>query len=306
MYTEGLFACSVSFTVELFFCRSQSLQSDRRLLEIPAEKLNVNWNENIGAGTFGKVFKGTWLGTEVAVKQIRRAASVKESVLREAQIHSSVNHPNVVTFLGISTRKKDILLVTELVNGPSLQHVIDEETEIADSLKTRIIRDILKGMAYLHEVRVVHGDVKPGNILVSGSFENAKLCDFGLGRLRQHASLSIASLSLGDNLLEGTPFYMAPECLVHKYRASTQSDVWSLGITLLEFLTMEDAWEKVLEGIEGEGELSKLVNAQKASLLPVSLLLSLSSTSHKCNLERCLSYNKEDRPTVEALLEFQW
>ena len=85
MYTEGLFACFVLFTVDLFFCRSETLQSDRRLLEIPGEKLNVNWNENIGAGTSGKVFKGTWLGTEVAVKQIRRAASVKESVLCEAK-----------------------------------------------------------------------------------------------------------------------------------------------------------------------------------------------------------------------------
>ena len=148
-----------------------------------------------------------------------------------------LQHPNIVTFLGISTKKKDILIVTEFVKGNSLQVLIDEETEIEAAKKVELIKDILRGTAYLREVGVVHGDVKPGNILVTSSLGNVKICDIGLGRLRQHASLSVASLTLGENVIEGTPSYMAPECLIHKARPSSSSDIWSLGVTLLEFLT---------------------------------------------------------------------
>ena len=62
-------------------------------------------------------------------------------------------------------------------------------------------------------------------------------------------SLSLASLSLGDTLLEDTPSYMATECLVKNHRPSIESDAWARGITILEFLTYEDAWEKVLKGV---------------------------------------------------------
>ena len=160
--------------------------------------------------------------------------------------------------------------------------------------KTELIKDILIGTAYLHEVGVVHGDVKPGNIMVTYSLGNAKICDFGLGRLRQHAFLSVASLTLGENIIEGTPSYMAPECLIHKARPSSSSDIWSLGV--------KDAWEWVLEGQDGDTKLKKLVAALKASLLPASLFLSL-SPDHRANIETCLCYKKELRPTAVSLLD---
>ena len=172
-------------------------------------------------------------------------------------------------------QKKDILIVTKFVKGKSLQVLLDEETEIEDAKKTELIKDVLRGTAYLHEVGVVHGDVKRENILVTSSLGNAKICDFGLGRLRQHASLSVASLTLGENVIDGTPPYMAPECLMQKARSSSSSDVWSLGVTLLEFLTFKDPWEQVLEGQDVDTELKKLVAALNASLLSTSLFLSL-------------------------------
>ena len=275
------------------------------VVEIPLEKLNnVNWKDPIGMGSFGKVFRGTWLGTDVAVKQVRRGAAVKQSVEREAVIHSKLHHPNIVTLLGISVKKKDILLVTEFVEGNSVQDLIDEETLLIESFKVGLIRDILKGVAYLHEVGVVHGDIKPGNILVSSKLNVAKLCDFGLGKLRQHASLSVASVTQGERILEGTPSYMAPECIIHKAGATRPSDIWSLAITILELLTLEDAWEMVFEGIEGESDLTKLISVYKASLLPGSLG-KLSST-HQSNIKLCLNYNNKERPSALELLQMQW
>ena len=65
------------------------------MLEIPLENLMVKWSDAIGAGSFGRVFRGTWMGTDVAVKQIRRGASAKESVPREAQSTACCSTPTL-------------------------------------------------------------------------------------------------------------------------------------------------------------------------------------------------------------------
>ena len=88
-------------------------------------------------------------------------------------------------------------------------------------------------------------------------------------------------------------------------RPSPSSDIWSLGVTLLEFLTFKDAWEQVLEGQDGDTELKKLVAALKASLLPASLFMSLSAY-HRANIKMCLSYKKELCPTAVTLLDCKW
>lgn len=254
-------------------------------------------------GTFGKVFRGSWLCTDVAVKQIRRGASVSESIQREAVIHSGLRHPNIVTFMGISIKRKDVLLVTEFVAGSSLQEIIEEEKEMEEA--QGIIEDILKGVAYLHEVGVVHGDIKPANILVSSKLNVAKLCDFGLGRLRQHASMSIVSQQVGtDSVLEGTPTYMAPECLLDRRKPGQCSDIWSLGITLLEFLTLDDAWDAVLKDVQAGSEVEKLVLAQRSSLLPLTLVKL--KPKPKSNISLCINYNKAVRPTALQLLQREW
>lgn len=146
------------------------------MFEIPFEKLKVDWKKPVGMGTFGKVFRGTWLCTDIAVKQIRRGASVKTSLQKEASLHSQLYHPNIVTLLGIAVKKNDILLITEFVEGESLQEIISDETPLTDDVKINVIvRGILKAVAYLHEVGVVHGDIKPSNVLVSSKHHVAKL-----------------------------------------------------------------------------------------------------------------------------------
>ena len=218
-------------------------------------------------------------------------------------IHSRLRHPNIITFMGISIKKKDVLIVTEFVAGYSLQDIKDDEKEVERA--QGLIEDILKGLAYLHEVGVVHGDIKPANILVSSNLNVAKLCDFGLGRLRQHASMSLVSQQVSANsILEGTPSYMAPECLLDKQKPVQFSDIWSLGITLLEFLTYDDAWDAVVKDFKADSEVEKLVLAQRSSLLPHTLVKLKSKA--KLNISLCLKYNLADRPTALQLLQSEW
>ena len=290
----------------VFIRKNSSIQSVEQqlqhIVEIPLEKIDVNWKVPVGVGTFGKVYHGTWLCTDVAIKQIRHGATVEETIEREAKIHSLLRHPNIVTFMGMSIKKNDVLLITEFVDGKTLQEYIEDEEHVNEAVKSAIVRDILKGVAYLHELNVVHSDIKPANVLVSEQ-NVAKLCDFGLGRLRQHASMSVLSHSVVESILEGTPPYMAPECLLGKERATPPSDIWSLGITLLEFFTQSDPWEGVLETFSGD-LLSQLASAFTSKLLPISM--SKLSPQAKLNITMCLTYNAKSRPSAIKLLEQSW
>ncbi|KAK3731615.1 hypothetical protein QZH41_015868, partial [Actinostola sp. cb2023] len=200
--------------------------------EIDFESLNVNFKDILGTGAYGTVYRGKWVGTEVAVKVIKRAISYKNVVLKEAHLHATLRHPNIVTLMGVSFHKKDIAFVTELVNGNSLQYYIDEEITLPEETLSKVVAGIVKGVAYLHEVMVVHGDVKPANILVSQEM-HAKICDFGIGKLRQKLSVT-ASVTVNGSL-HGTITFLP----------DFKSDIWSLGITLVEFFTLGVAWEDV-------------------------------------------------------------
>ena len=190
--------------------------------EIQFENLNVDFKNAIGHRAYDTVYRGSWVGTEVAVKIIKQASTYKDEVLREARLHASLRHPNIVIFMGISSRKRDVALVTELVIGISMQYYIDEEITLSDEHKTVVIFDVFKGTAYLHEVSVVHGDVKPGNILISNQM-HAKFCDFGLGKLKQKLAVT-GSVTL-DGSLHGTITFLPLECLLHNKRSTFSSDI---------------------------------------------------------------------------------
>mgnify|MGYP002804341866 CR=1 FL=1 len=195
------------------------------------------------------------------------------------------------------------MVVTEFVAGSSLLDIIDEEKEVEET--RGLVVDILKGVAYLHKVGVVHDDIRPANILVSSNLNVAKLCDFSLGRLQQHASMSLVSQQIGaESVFEETLSYMAPECLLGKKRPIQCSDIWSLGITLLEFLTLDNAWNAVFKDIQASSEVEKLLLAQRSSLLPYTLVKL--NPKPKFNISLCLSYDMTGRPTALQLLKSKW
>ncbi|KAJ0669758.1 putative protein kinase RLK-Pelle-SD-2b family [Helianthus annuus] len=167
----------------------------------------ANFSKKLGEGGFGSVFEGVLEdGSKIAVKCLEGLSHMKKSFLAEVQSIGSIHHVNLVRLRGFCTWKSQRFLVK------------------------KIILDIAKGLAYLHEEcrqKIIHLDIKPQNILLDDDF-NAKVSDFGLAKLIDRNQSQVMTT------MRGTPGYLAPEWLSSVI--TEKVDVYSFGIVLLEIL----------------------------------------------------------------------
>ncbi|GAA5068112.1 putative Ser/Thr protein kinase [Thermocatellispora tengchongensis] len=189
----------------------------------------------LGQGGMGVVWRA-WDGVlhqTVAVKEVllvadpaRREESLRRT-MREARSAARLRgHPGIVTVYDVVEEDGVPWIVMELVEGRSLAEEIREAGPLPEDRVMEIGARVLAALAAAHEAGVVHRDVKPGNILISG--DRVVLTDFGIaaGASRETSELT------GGNLI-GTPAYLAPE-LIEGHRAGPASDLWALGVTLYE------------------------------------------------------------------------
>ena len=195
-----------------------------------------DFKETLGRGGFGSVFKGVLADrTEIAVKRLDNLSQGKREFLAEVETIGSVHHFNLVRLIGFCAEKSCRLLVYEYMSNGSLDSWIFKKSQTSSlDWKTRkkIIIDIAKGLAYLHEEcrqTIIHLDIKPQNILLDPKF-NAKISDFGLSKLIDR-EMSEVQLSM-----RGTPGYLAPEWHKVLGHVTIKVDVYSFGIVLLEVI----------------------------------------------------------------------
>ena len=194
----------------------------------------------IGRGAFGTVFlaRDQTLERNVALKVLRNSdAASSQQLLDEARAAAAFNHPNVCTIHNVDNSNGATMIVMEYVDGNTLSEILsDGPIEIATAML--LIRQIASGVAAAHDAGVVHGDLKPGNLMVTPN-ETLRIMDFGLARRVSPADtlsetiISDSSLSGG---LSGTPGYMAPE-QTRGESVSLASDVFALGLIVCEILT---------------------------------------------------------------------
>ncbi len=189
----------------------------------------------IGSGGFGVVYEA-WDGRlerTVAVKAIESRGDAGRRVLREAQAAARLNHPGIVTLYEMGEEDGNALLVTEHVDGANLAN-LSHEGRLSDREIGEIGADLCEALDHAHAHGVVHRDVKPQNVLVTGEQEmHAKLMDFGIARLADSAALTAP----GD--IVGTLAYMSPE-QAEGQLAGPEADVYSLALTLYECWTGEN------------------------------------------------------------------
>lgn len=182
----------------------------------------------IGSGGFGVVYEA-WDGRlerAVAVKAIEQRGEAGRRVLREAQAAARLNHPGIVTLYELGEEDGNALLVTELVEGATLER-LDGAGELSDREIGEIGADLCEALDHAHSRGVVHRDIKPQNVQITEGEPRAKLMDFGVAQLLDAAPLTAA----GD--VVGTLAYMSPEQAEGR-PAGPEVDVYSLGLVLYE------------------------------------------------------------------------
>ena len=242
----------------------------------------------IGSGGFGVVYEA-WDGRlerPVAVKAIEARGDSGRRVLREAQAAARLNHPGIVTLYEMGEEDGNALLVSELVDGSTL-----DSRSRAGSLSDRQIADVgadlCEALDHAHSRSVVHRDIKPQNVLVTGEGETrAKLMDFGIARLTDAAALTAP----GD--IVGTLAYMAPEQAEGR-AAGPEADVYSLALMLYECWSGENPNRRATPAATARAIGSRHRPLRR---LRPGLPRELTET-----VDACLSPRPNHRPSLEEL-----
>lgn len=194
--------------------------------QVPARFGNFLLLQLLGAGGMGGVYRARdeGLKREVAIKVMLKSLGddpqFVTSFQREAQAAASLNHPNIAQIYSFGQEKGQPYIAMELVSGGSLDKMMAEQGPMNPTAVLQIGEQIAEGLQEAAEAGLVHGDVKPENILFDQE-KNAKLVDFGL-----------AAMNAGPgNDVWGTPYYIAPE-KVRRQKIDFRSDIYSLGATL--------------------------------------------------------------------------
>jgi serine/threonine protein kinase len=186
----------------------------------------------LGFGATSRVDKARdkIIGRTVAIKTLVHsfgAAPQQKQFLREAQIVGQLSHPAIVNLFDVGVEETGIAyLVMEYVNGRTLLQVLSE-SPIPWPRACSWAADLATALGRAHSAGIIHGDVKPANIMITEEGE-VKLSDFGIARFATQVS--------GSGRIMGTPAYLAPEQIMGEPH-STRSDLFSLGIVLYQMLT---------------------------------------------------------------------
>ncbi|KAL1501473.1 hypothetical protein ABEB36_006789 [Hypothenemus hampei] len=253
------------------------------------------YEEEIGRGSFKTVYRGLDTQTGVAVawcelQEKKLNKTERQRFREEAEMLKKLQHPNIVRFYNYwessATKKKNIVLVTELMLSGTLKTYLRRFKKINPKVLKSWCRQILKGLAFLHSRSppIIHRDLKCDNIFITGTTGSVKIGDLGLATLKNR--------SFAKSVI-GTPEFMAPEMYEEHYDEGV--DVYAFGMCMLEMATSEypysectgpaQIYKKVISGVK-PASFDKVQNPEVKDVI-----------------ESCIRPRKEDRPKVKDLLQ---
>ncbi|KAF8333060.1 kinase-like domain-containing protein [Cantharellus anzutake] len=241
-------------------------------------------------GSFAKIYRGDFEGNIVCIKALKEIcissrkdiAKFCKRLLREVKAWATLRHPNVVVFYGwmLEYSEEDNTICAKLISawcegGNVLEHL-------------ELVVDVSEGLMYLHSWDVVHGDIKPENIVVNAE-GMAMLCDFGLSSI-----LSDLSMHEEGSSIISTARFTSPEILsCHVKKPNKKSDVWAFGC----------ASGQVLFNIRPYVTLPGILDVHHAVVNGEPPFTWNEPDKFFATIERCLKWDPEERPSIEEVTQ---
>ncbi|KAM4105200.1 hypothetical protein ACJW30_06G214500 [Castanea mollissima] len=274
--------------------------SEFLLTEIEEATQNFDESLKIGQGGYGNIYKGLLRQTEVAIKRLQSQGSQGPSEFQmEVRVLSQLRHPNLVELIG--SCPEDFSLIYEYLPNGSLEDRLscrDNSPPLSWQTRIRIATELCSVLVYLHSNKphsIVHGDLKPSNILLDLNFVS-KLSDFGICRMLfqdRGSSNNTTVFHITDP--KGTFAYIDPEFL-QTGELTTKSDVYSFGVIVLQLLTSRPAFliaNEVKRALEA-GNFKALLDPS-AGNWPIELAQELAGLALWC-----CDRNRKSRPDLSS------
>lgn len=194
----------------------------------------------IAKGNLASVLKardaetGKLVAVKVGGQKLRGHVRATERFLADGEVARRLEHPNIARTLASGMHGEDPWVAHEHVEGQSLDHLLRQRRLSLPETLT-VVKAVGRGLAYAHQQSVIHGNLKPRNILLSDDLSTVKITDFGGGRL-ESAKLESGTITTGQ-VSVGTVHYASPEVAHGLGQPDARSDLYSLGVVFYEMLT---------------------------------------------------------------------
>jgi eukaryotic-like serine/threonine-protein kinase len=193
--------------------------------------------ERLGTGGMGEVYRAedTQLKRTVAIKRLIEPATEPgpaTRLLKEAQRASALNHPHIANVYDVFTMGSELLLVMEYVDGATLRERMKREIGVSDFCAIAV--QCTEALSVAHRNGILHGDLKPANIMLTGDGQ-VKICDFGLARRLPKSEAAADTTTTTQHALAGTPAYLSPEAILGQ-PVDERADIFSLGVVFYQML----------------------------------------------------------------------
>lgn len=307
-----------------------SNEADRALTYLSSSATNVTlrWQQGqfVGGGTFGSVYAAMNLdsGHLMAVKEIRLQdpqliPTIVAQIKDEMGVLQVLDHPNIVSYYGIEPHRDKVYIFMEYCSGGSLAGLL-EHGRIEDETVIMVYAlQMLEGLAYLHDARVVHRDIKPESMYSCSTSSRTtltstdilldhngviKFVDFGAAKLiaRQGRTLAVDNATRREKQgsMTGTPMYMSPEVIKGGSTGRHGAvDIWSLGCVILEMATGRRPWASM----DNEWAIMYHIAQGDPPQLPTRDQLSEQGIDF---LMKCFDRDPNKRASAVELLQHEW
>lgn len=253
--------------------------------------------EIIGQGMYGKVYKALnkYENKYYAIKTLNfQNISQKERLNIETEINllQELKHPNIVLYKeSFIDENQNLNIVTTFCEGGDLYQKIfkSQKTYFQEKEIINALIQLLLGLSYIHDKKIVHRDIKTKNIFIQNE-NTLRIGDFGIAKI---FNSNKNSKNTNLNKMVGTPLYMAPECFKQNKKYSYKSDIWSLGCCIYEMCNLKHAFE-------GQFFPAVSIKISEGKRLPLNKIY---SKELRNVIDNMLNLNPRNRPTIASLIE---